>query len=324
MWTPSGNISELPMPKVQISSTSAAAPASIDLPTAASYNLKKRFKPDALLSAQGLSHGIPKIIHQSWKNEDVPEHYHAWISTWKQNHPDWVYKLWTDDENWELVARHYPWFLQDYDSFQKPIIRADAARVFYMYHYGGVYVDLDFESLRPLDALLDAKDIALAQMGTRNFSHNVPNAFMASSRGHGFWNFCMRQMTIRCTQARLEAYEGDWWDHVEQAAGPAMLHASLQDWNATFGNPIPLISPDLLYPYDWSLTWEEDKKKHLDECDYHSGLFDEHKCKKHFKQAYAITYWMHSWDSKSDNSSQADSSSSSQPSDEHGMEDDDT
>ena len=38
----------------------------------------------------------------------------------------------------------------------------------------------------------------------------------------------MRQMTIRCTQARLEAYEGDWWDHVEQAAGPAMLHASLQ------------------------------------------------------------------------------------------------
>ena len=30
----------------------------------------------------------------------------------------------------------------------QPIIRADAARVFYMYHYGGVYVDLDFESLR--------------------------------------------------------------------------------------------------------------------------------------------------------------------------------
>ena len=34
-----------------------------------------------------------------------------------------------------------------------------------MYHYGGVYVDLDFESLRPLDALLDKRDIALAQMG---------------------------------------------------------------------------------------------------------------------------------------------------------------
>ena len=36
-----------------------------------------------------------------------------------------------------------------------------------MYHYGGVYVDLDFESLRPLDALLDKRDIALAQMGER-------------------------------------------------------------------------------------------------------------------------------------------------------------
>ena len=66
-----------------------------------------------------LGRGIPKIIHQSWKTSDVPEVYHAWVSTWLQNHPTWVYKLWTDDENRELIARHYPWFLRDYDNFTK-------------------------------------------------------------------------------------------------------------------------------------------------------------------------------------------------------------
>ena len=64
--------------------------------------------------------------------------------------------------------------------------------------------------------------------GKRNFSHNVPNAFMASSRGHDFWNFCVRQMLVRIAKAQMETYEGEWWDHVEQTAGPAMLHASLQ------------------------------------------------------------------------------------------------
>ncbi|KAK9841724.1 hypothetical protein WJX74_010888 [Apatococcus lobatus] len=291
---------------LKISASSAAAPASVQMQPPSFYNLSKRFGPDALLEAPMLGQGIPKIIHQSWKTSQVPELYHAWVSTWLQNHPTWLYKLWTDDENREFIARHYPWFLRDFDNFTKPIIRADAARIFYMYHYGGVYVDLDFESLRPLDALLDKRDIALAQMGKRNFSHNVPNAFMASSRGHDFWYFCVRQMLVRVAKAQMETYEGEWWDHVEQTAGPAMLHAALQDWNYTFGKPLPLIAPDLLYPYDWSLTWEDDKKKRLDECHYNSGRFDEHACKKHFKKAYAITYWMHTWEPQNATSSQSE------------------
>ena len=47
--------------------------------------------------------------------------------------------------NRELIRVYYPWFLEVYDSFEKNVMRADAARVFYMHKFGGIYMDLDFE-----------------------------------------------------------------------------------------------------------------------------------------------------------------------------------
>lgn len=36
---------------------------------------------------QGISH----IIHQSWKDENVPADYQRWTRTWREKHPDWEY-----------------------------------------------------------------------------------------------------------------------------------------------------------------------------------------------------------------------------------------
>jgi mannosyltransferase OCH1-like enzyme len=58
----------------------------------------------------------------------------------------------------------------------------------YMYAYGGVYTDLDAESLRPVDELLAGRAAVVAVMGTNmRFEHSIPNAFMASVPGHPFW-----------------------------------------------------------------------------------------------------------------------------------------
>ena len=34
---------------------------------------------------------VPKIIHQSWKDEYVPERFLKWQESWKRTHPDWEY-----------------------------------------------------------------------------------------------------------------------------------------------------------------------------------------------------------------------------------------
>lgn len=62
--------------------------------------------------------------------------------------------LWTDASSREFIAEHYSWFLDTFDGYTYPIQRADAIRYFILYHYGGIYLDLDIGCLRPLDPLL--------------------------------------------------------------------------------------------------------------------------------------------------------------------------
>lgn len=97
---------------------------------------------------------IPKIIHQTYKTEDIPEHWQAGQQACIDLHPDYQYILWTDEMARDLIAEHYPWFLDTWDSYPYPIQRADAIRYFALVHYGGVYIDLDDGCKRRLDPLL--------------------------------------------------------------------------------------------------------------------------------------------------------------------------
>src|SRR5277367_699670 len=97
---------------------------------------------------------IPKIIHQTWCDEDLPTVLRPYVESWRQHHPQWEWRLWTDNDNRRFIRRHYPAFLKQYDRYPWPIQRVDAVRYFLLDHYGGLYVDLDFECLWPLDPLL--------------------------------------------------------------------------------------------------------------------------------------------------------------------------
>jgi mannosyltransferase OCH1-like enzyme len=76
---------------------------------------------------------IPHIIHQSWKTRDLPTKYRNWHETWKQLHPDWEYRLWTDQDNYELVREEFPWFLETFIGFTRNIERADSVRYMYLF-----------------------------------------------------------------------------------------------------------------------------------------------------------------------------------------------
>ena len=41
---------------------------------------------------------IPKIIHQTWKNTNLPDNYKKWSNTWKTKNKDWKYMFWSDDD----------------------------------------------------------------------------------------------------------------------------------------------------------------------------------------------------------------------------------
>ena len=154
---------------------------------------------------------IPKIIHQTWKNTELPkvspsypgldllfprQKFKDWSDSFKTNHPTWEHKLWTDEDNRAFIAREFPWFLKMYDGFQLNILRIDSVRYLYMYKYGGIYADLDVESVKPSDDTLKGLDGAVLTMLGDNLSweHSTPNSWMASVKGHPFWMHCLAEV----------------------------------------------------------------------------------------------------------------------------------
>ena len=86
---------------------------------------------------------IPKIIHQTWKNKDIPEKWKKSSDEWQRLHPDWQYVLWTDEDIRNHIQQHHPDFLELHDNYEYPIQRADMIRYFVLHDFGGVYCDLD-------------------------------------------------------------------------------------------------------------------------------------------------------------------------------------
>lgn len=141
---------------------------------------------------------IPKILHQTWKTHDVPRHLRPYTEGWKRLHPGWEYRLWTDQSARELVAARYPRLLRKYDKYPYSIQRVDVARLLILAEYGGLYVDLDFEALRPVDALLLGCTVltkeARADAARAGKSLLISNAIIASEPRAPFLLHAIRRL----------------------------------------------------------------------------------------------------------------------------------
>ena len=90
---------------------------------------------------------IPKKLHQIWLgNQD--KRPIEWMDSWKDKHPTWEYRLWTEADFQDLADT--PGFKRLSYSGQSDVLRYQI-----LYEHGGVYVDADSECLRPIDDLLD-------------------------------------------------------------------------------------------------------------------------------------------------------------------------
>lgn len=92
---------------------------------------------------------IPKVFHRIWVGAVEPPQHWRWERSWRRLHPDWELVTWTDETLPPL--RNQRWF----DAAASPAQRSDIARYDLLLRYGGVYLDVDFQALRPIDELLD-------------------------------------------------------------------------------------------------------------------------------------------------------------------------
>jgi mannosyltransferase OCH1-like enzyme len=128
---------------------------------------------------------IPAILHQIWVGPDpLPAEYAAYAQTWQRHHPGWEYRLWTDDNLPVMRNRD----LYDRAEELTPAanvgqFRADVLRYELLWSFGGVYVDIDFECLAPLDDhTADLEAFAAWEVQDTW----IANGLMGSEPGHPF------------------------------------------------------------------------------------------------------------------------------------------
>lgn len=122
---------------------------------------------------------VPRIIHQTWKDREVPLKWQEPYDSCQALHPDWTHMFWTDASARAFIAERYPASLASYDAYPFPIQRVDAIRYHLLHHYGGVYFDLDVGCARRLDPLT-AFPLLLPVTDPVGFSNDV----MVSAPGH--------------------------------------------------------------------------------------------------------------------------------------------
>jgi mannosyltransferase OCH1-like enzyme len=126
---------------------------------------------------------IPAILHQTYKDENIPERWKRAHAMCKETLPGYQHIFWTDAKSKAFIQEHYPWFLETFTGYRYPIQRADAIRYFVLLHYGGFYVDLDIGCARNFDLLRNSgASVILAKTEPIGFS----NDWMAAAPNHPF------------------------------------------------------------------------------------------------------------------------------------------
>jgi mannosyltransferase OCH1-like enzyme len=135
---------------------------------------------------------IPKIFHRTWVNQTIPAIWADSYEECKNLYDDWQIMFWTDERSRRFISEYYSSFLSVYDSYEYPIQRADAIRYFVLYHYGGVYMDLDIgcsskstSSSTPSYSLDDILKFPAVVPKTDPIGYS--NDFMASRPRHPFF-----------------------------------------------------------------------------------------------------------------------------------------
>lgn len=187
-----------------------------------------------------------------------PEWTQPFAATWEQ--PGWEVRDWTDDE----VKSLFPLRNQAiFDRAQRLCpdhvgqLRSDVVRLEILERFGGVYVDTDFECLRPIDDLIAGVDCFAAWEIQGKW---INNAIVGAVPTHPFI-----ERLIRGLPANVRRYRGA---RPNKVSGPQYV---TRQWNRD-GRRVRIFDQRRFYPYGYKEIAEH-------------GPGDE------FPDAYAIHHW---------------------------------
>lgn len=174
---------------------------------------------------------IPRVFHRVWVGPNpIPDEFAAYGEGWKRLHPDWEMRQWTEDNLPELVRP------EGADPRRDPTERSDLLRYELVRRFGGVYLDMDFECVKPIDELVEGVDFFVGYIVAEEFGSGrkrVGSAIIGAEPGHAIF-----ERAIREAQPRPDfSYDKD-------ATGPLFLDRLLGDFPDATRYPLEYLYPN--------------------------------------------------------------------------------
>lgn len=193
---------------------------------------------------------IPMFLHQTWKSEVMKDKYKQSFDKWSELHPGFTHVLWLDEDNDLLVQTWFPQYLASYNWLPLIIQKTDFVRLMYLYRYGGIYADLDYECYKSIPPNLPQLCGFLAVESPFSMNECLQNSFMISEPGNPVVLEAMEIINKSVIDLRTRKYKGV--DLKNRLYGPLL---------ATFYT-LGLTGPQVL---DKAVTRVATKKKLLEE-----------------------------------------------------------
>jgi mannosyltransferase OCH1-like enzyme len=193
---------------------------------------------------------IPKNLHIIWVG-DIQKQPKKCISSWQKNHPDWNFRLWTDSDLHEsswINQSHLKAFV---DAGHWSAV-ADLMRYEILYRHGGVYVDADSFSLRPLDDWMLETEMFACWENTlaKGRAQLVSNAFLGSVPDNPFLLYVIE--TIRNRKMRFQRWSWSRMRFVRMGAwksvGPYRLTRCIYDYKGRGYHRISILPSHMFCP----------------------------------------------------------------------------
>lgn len=200
---------------------------------------------------------IPKIIHQIWVGGEMPPKLKEFTQTWKDIYPGWDYILWDDSSlGWLRNKRLFDRAAEFVPGHAVGQLKADIARYEILFRYGGMYVDCDFQALKPIDNLIHKDKFAVRQPDRRT----IANGLIGVPGRDPSMEECWRELPRRAGKFKGRSAAAISGPHL---FGPIAHKHSFQ-----------ILPSKLFFPY----SWKDVENNKLD--------YDDSDC-------YAVHHWLH-------------------------------
>lgn len=220
---------------------------------------------------------IPKIIHIIWLGSALPDFAKKMLDSWKKFHPSWEVKLWTDEDLACFPLRNQEAFDRT-KNFGK---KSDIWRYEILEKFGGVYVDCDFECIKPLDDLHRTVDFYTG-IGDGRTRPKLLNGIIGCRPHHPLIEACINSINPEVKE--------DSFQEILESTGPVFFTNCITNWLLQRNDLYQDVDPGIVVGFPTSFFYPF--PDHIRQ--FYTSVDD---VKKDWlrPETFAIHYWALSW-----------------------------